>query len=165
MATTWNPSDKTANVTLSSGDLQASALPNTNGQQAVRATISHNSGKYYFETNLSVIGSNTNSTVGIADSTSSLDYPGSNTAGNNGIGVSFDASGTITPFQFFTTGGGTFSPSGTLSGAGSGDVIGIACNFNGASSTVEFFQNNTLIYTWSGTMTQAMFPMSGMGPG
>lgn len=46
MTTTWNPSDKTAGITLSSGNLVATGSSGNNG---VRATTSKASGKWYLE--------------------------------------------------------------------------------------------------------------------
>lgn len=43
---TWNPSDKGANITLSGGNLVATAATSAN---AVRATISNSAGKWYWE--------------------------------------------------------------------------------------------------------------------
>jgi hypothetical protein len=46
---TWNPSDKTAGITLSNGNLTA-AGPNSGSQyDHVRANVGKSSGKYYFE--------------------------------------------------------------------------------------------------------------------
>ena len=45
---TWNPSDKTSGVTLSNGNLSAS-VTNVATRDGVRGTLSHASGKYYFE--------------------------------------------------------------------------------------------------------------------
>ena len=46
--TTWNPSDKSAGITLSGGNLVATAS-STGGTYSVRATNSITSGKHYFE--------------------------------------------------------------------------------------------------------------------
>lgn len=47
MTCTWNPSDKTAGITLSNGDLTAEE--SSGSYQAVRATTSQTTGKFYFE--------------------------------------------------------------------------------------------------------------------
>lgn len=44
--TTWNPSDKHANISLSGGDLIATATGNGGLEQGVRTTTSQNSGKH-----------------------------------------------------------------------------------------------------------------------
>jgi len=49
-ATTWNPADKGANVTLSSGNLDA--LDTGGGWNTVRSTISESSGLYCFESKI-----------------------------------------------------------------------------------------------------------------
>ena len=45
---TWNPSDKSAAWTLSEGNLRA-AVSSSPGATGVRGTLSHTSGKYYWE--------------------------------------------------------------------------------------------------------------------
>jgi len=45
--TTWNPSDKSANITLSGGNLTVTCTSNVDG--GVRSTISKSTGKVYFE--------------------------------------------------------------------------------------------------------------------
>lgn len=72
--TTWNPSDKNSNITLSNGNLTATSTA-ASGDQIVRATASHSSGKWYFEL---TPGSGTNqwssggSAVGYADASAPL---------------------------------------------------------------------------------------------
>lgn len=44
---TLNPADKNSSITLSNGNLTGTAA---SGWASVRATVSHNSGKYYYET-------------------------------------------------------------------------------------------------------------------
>ena len=73
MAVTFNPSDKSANITLSNGDLTATV--GTNAWCSVRATLSKSSGKWYWETTIDV--SNAHHCVGIATS----DTPVSTMAG------------------------------------------------------------------------------------
>ena len=100
--TTWNPSDKNANINLSGGDLIAnSAEDNGSGYFGVRATRGYSSGKRYFELNHALDFAFIR--VGIANLTQSLatgQYPGSsgNSYGydastgkkyHNGIGTSY----------------------------------------------------------------------------
>jgi len=47
---TWNPADKSANVTLSNGNLTATG--GGSGDSQVRSTVSYSTGKYYFEVRL-----------------------------------------------------------------------------------------------------------------
>lgn len=76
---TWNPSDKNASISLSSGD--KTATQTSSSFNAVRSVDSHSSGKYYFE----VVVSTLDMFVGIMSSTGSLNsYIGSD---NQGIGV------------------------------------------------------------------------------
>ena len=79
MSTTWNPSDKNANITLSNGDLTATG-PSGNVDSLVRSTTFKSSGKWYFEITIGVnTGPNENG-CGFADSTASLTaYMASNT--------------------------------------------------------------------------------------
>jgi hypothetical protein len=53
--TTWNPADKSANLTMSGGDLTAT-FTGFDGFSNVRAVASHSSGKFYHEMNFSVAG-------------------------------------------------------------------------------------------------------------
>lgn len=64
---TLNPSDKSANIALSGGNLVATG---STGFGAVRATISKNSGKWYFEATLTTY--NVGPSFGFADGTSSM---------------------------------------------------------------------------------------------
>lgn len=70
-ATTWNPSDKGANITLSNGNL---TLANSGSVAAVRSTTNKTTGKIYYE--VTWTGSNfnflTSSGCGLATSTASL---------------------------------------------------------------------------------------------
>src|SRR5262245_1816518 len=87
-ATTWNPSDKSANITLTSGNLTVSNSTGPDG--GVRSTTSKTTGKVYFEyttTNLS--GGNTG--FGLATSSANLAVIGSVGAG----GLMIFASGAI----------------------------------------------------------------------
>lgn len=64
--TTWNPSDISTNVTLSGGNLTATA----SGNGAVRATAAISSGKYYFEITMATwIGANPGPGVALASVT------------------------------------------------------------------------------------------------
>ena len=54
MALTWNPDDKNANITLSNGDLTATAVGTSH--KSIRATESKSSGKWYWEYTITVGG-------------------------------------------------------------------------------------------------------------
>lgn len=64
--TTWNPSDTSAGISFSNGNLTAAA--NGSGNQGVRATSSRSSGKRYFE--VKVNNDNGNSLIAIGAATS-----------------------------------------------------------------------------------------------
>lgn len=69
--TTWNPSDKNAGITLSNGDLTATAT--SASSKVVRSVASHSSGKYFCSFHLDGPDSAAfRVAVGVADSTQSL---------------------------------------------------------------------------------------------
>lgn len=77
---TWNPSDKGAAVTLTSGDLDAAKSSGVSFQ-LVRATIGQSSGKHYFEVNADNDASS-EMMIGIAKATLSVSsYPGADADG------------------------------------------------------------------------------------
>lgn len=81
-ASTLNPSDKNANITLSNSNLTATKA--AAGWSNVRSTNAHASGKYYFEATMDAIASGLN-IVGIANTTAALNnYIGSDV---NGMGA------------------------------------------------------------------------------
>lgn len=83
MATTWNPSDKGANVTLSGGNLTASF--GSTSPELVRSVLSLGSGKYYWETILGRSGGTfADVDMGLANSTASLIFS------SGGFGASGD---------------------------------------------------------------------------
>jgi hypothetical protein len=78
--TTWNPSDKNAGISLSGGNLTAT----TTGNQSVRSTTSHSTGKYYFE---GTITRTSNTTYGIAPAGYALsNYVGNSTSAGHFAG-------------------------------------------------------------------------------
>ncbi len=79
--TTWNPSDKSANITLSGSNLTATDTA-TDTRALVRATTSKTSGKWHFEATL--VSGTVSPGIGVANATASLTaYLG---VDNNGIG-------------------------------------------------------------------------------
>lgn len=114
--TTWSTTDKSANITLSGGNLVAttSSFP----AQGVRAVHPQVSGKYYFEITLTTSGSNTN-LFGLANL--SADLAGAGATPTNSVGV-FGNTGTI-----FLNGANT---SITLGARATGDIIGIAVDLD-----------------------------------
>jgi len=84
-ATTWNPSDKAANITLSEGDLLATSA--STAWKVVRGTTSSalsGSDKICYSTLNPVSGASGEFTIGVANSTASL----SNFVGNDNNGIS-----------------------------------------------------------------------------
>ena len=79
--TTWNPSDKGDDVTLTLGNLRARSSNTDTGNNGVRSVASNTEGKYYFE---AVILGAENTYIGISNSTWNLTTTMS------------DASGTVT---------------------------------------------------------------------
>lgn len=76
---TWNPSDKSSQVTLSGGDLTATAGAGAFARNGARSTVSKTTGKFYWELTHTV---DDVIQYGLADSSFSLD---SNTANNLGL--------------------------------------------------------------------------------
>ena len=83
---TWNPSDKDTNITLSNGNLTATAANNPATFIAVRGTNSVNSGKAYFEVVTNLIDAGTaDFIIGLCSSSCSLQsFPGSDTTAGFG---------------------------------------------------------------------------------
>ena len=98
-ATTWNPSDKTASVTLSGGNLTATTA-STAAYQGVRSTSSKSTGKVYFEITVVSVGGFSGGALymGLASSGQSLTgQPGDSSQDGigytaNGAGIEFNGS-------------------------------------------------------------------------
>lgn len=143
---TWNPADKSANITLSLGDLRASGNSNPG---SVRATVSKSSGQWQFEVTARQTGGSW--LIGIGSSSAALSaYPGSDT---NGYGMHAGNG------QKYTAGTGTaFGSSFTT-----GDVIGVTIDFS--TLALAFYKNGTLIGTAYTVTSRAYFPMIGAASG
>jgi hypothetical protein len=112
-AVAWNPADKSANITLSGSNLIATAT-NTAWKQ-VRADASKAAGKWYWEYNIGVTGSN--QIVGISESGDSVNtYPG----------------GTAVSYGYRTTGQKYNNAAASAYGNSytNGDVIGVALDLD-----------------------------------
>jgi len=122
---TWNPSDKGANITLSSGNLHAT---NTVASwAAVRSTIGVSSGKWYWEVLYTADPSA--AIFGVANGSATLtNYVGS------------DANG----WGYYAPDGSKFN-NGVNSGYGAayvaGDTVGVALDMD--AGTLIFYKNNT----------------------
>jgi hypothetical protein len=76
---TWDPATKTANVSLSGGNLVATSTAAS--RQDVRGTAGHASGKYYAEFTLTTLAG-TNTGIGVVNNSFPIDgstYPGADT--------------------------------------------------------------------------------------
>ncbi len=142
-ATTWNPGDKTANITLSNGNLTGAGTNASDG--GVRSTASKaTSGKYYFEFTLVAVG-----------------------GGDSGFGIS-TASATLTALansatggaiQYFTSGifyNGSFNTPGVGTVA-NGDVL--CCALDLTNSRIWWRKNNG---SWFGGSTSPGDPASNL---
>jgi hypothetical protein len=107
MPTTWNPSDKSSNISLSGGNLIETAAAATNG--SVRAIDSQPTGKFYWEYTCNTITNNSTS-VGTASSafpvSSILTSQPTRTVALNRLGTIF-INGTSAGITFGTLTNGT----------------------------------------------------------
>lgn len=143
---TWNPADKSANITLSGGDLVATSV----GSGAARSTISKSAEKWYWE--VTVTASASWLAVGAGNSSAILTAsPGTTT---NSIG--YYANGSIIKNNALVT---------TKTGLVSGDVISFA--YDAGLSTLNIIRNNVLQFTASGVNipTGALYAMCGPASG
>lgn len=101
MTTTWNPADKSAATTLSSGNHVASSTAGNNG---ARGTTSKSSGKWYFELPVVNTGGSASGGYGVIDSV--YDY-GSIFPGGAFAVVAWDGSVQCSPSSTFSPGWGT----------------------------------------------------------
>jgi len=122
VASNWNPSDKSANITLSNANLTAAGTNTSDG--AVRNTTSHNASKLYFEVLLggTVAGGDTG--VGIATGAATLSTIASSATGAAIIYV-------INPGVWFN---GSFSASTGFTSFAAGDVVRVAVDFGNSKA-------------------------------
>ncbi len=127
--TTWNPSDKTANITLSNGNLTAAGTNSSDG--GVRGTTSKSAGLVYFEILLggTVAGGDTG--VGICTGAATLTAV-ANTASAAAILY------LITPGIWFN---GSFSAATGFTNFVATDVVQVAINFT--TSRMWWRKNDT----------------------
>jgi hypothetical protein len=120
---TWSPTDKSTSVTLSNGDLTASA---SSSQLAVRATIGASSGRWYWEVTIDSLSSSY-AAVGVLTMTALLDY---GLGGGIAPGVGYRSNGTL------SSSAGNSATACSYTSAG---VIGIALDLD---SRVIYFSVN-----------------------
>lgn len=134
---TWNPSDKSAEITLSNGNLSAATSTTSRG---VRSTVSKSSGKWYVEIKKTVPADLMR--AGVSTGAASL------TAGVTAGYLHYQSD---TGEIWNTTNNlGTFT---TMSSAA--DVLGIALDATG--KTVKFYVNNTLQATVTYTFSNPVY--------
>lgn len=156
-ATTWNPSDKNANIVLTNGNLTA-GLSSSGSYVSVRGTTSHSSGKWYYEITVGSTGI-LSIVAGFATSSASLN----SFIGSDGFGYSYGSS--PNPALFPCTGSGTLSGHFT-----NNDVLGFAVDLglsvyyisiNGTFLSGQNPSTNTGGVSLSGcTATSPTFPAS-----
>jgi hypothetical protein len=141
--TTWNPSDKSASITLTGSNLTATA---TSSNAGVRGITSRSTGKFYWEaTMIGLLGSGTE--IGLATASATLD--GNGLAGQAVLTNAKGASGRI-----WINGSDSGVGLGILS---SGNIIGIATDL----TTGKIWFRVTPSGNWNGSGTAN--PATGVG--
>lgn len=124
--TTWNPSDKSADITLSNGDLTAKST--NNGHDCARTIFSASSGKWYWEFTIDYDSGSSGSVVGLGVAGSSL----SSALGNGNDEFGYRSNGDKGNSYSFVPYGDTWT---------TGDIIGIALDRD--NGKVWFSKNGT----------------------
>ncbi len=150
--TTWNPSDKAANVTLSNGNL--TCVNSAVGLACVRSTTSKapGSGRWFYQATLNAIGNQSDDCVGVALSTASL------TSFNNGGNATGSTGGAAYYSRFASNNVSVngIGQSGSLGLGAPGDVISIAADM---ISLLVWFKRN--LGNWNGSGSAD--PAAGIG--
>ncbi len=126
---TWNASDKSAGITLSGGNLIATA---TTGPVGVRSTISKSSGKWYWE--ITVNSNTTNISLGIGNGLSTYTLGSIGLDSNLSEAYACVNAGVVGSYRYNSsdhTGLATYT---------SGDKIGVALDMT--TPQVTFYKNN-----------------------
>lgn len=149
---TWSPTDKSAGITLSNGNLTYSTTSAI--WEQVRSTIGVSTGKWYWENTITAIGSG--QFVGIGTISTNI---------TSGIYVGTDA----TSYSYFaSTGQKVNNNTFTAYGATwtTGDIIGVALDMDGG--TITLYKNNTSQGTMFTGLTGSIYPIDsiigGTGP-
>ena len=129
-ATTWNPSDKSALITLSSGNLTATKASSSGTWGSVRSTTAKSTGKWYFEVYVDALGGGQlDSFVGLMAGTDSItNYCGNGSGGYGYYGLNGN--------KYNNASAAAFGSSYTT-----GDVIGVA--YDPVAGKIWFAKNNT----------------------
>lgn len=146
-AITLNPADKSATITLSSGNLTGQKTSGGTGHVLVRATVGKSSGKWYWEVVQTSTMTNSREIAAITQaSVSTAVQPGSspNGWGYNGVN-GFKYNNNVASAY-----GATFN---------TGDVIGVALNL--VDGQLTFYKNNTSQGVITGIAAATWFPTIG----
>jgi len=139
---TWNSSDKTANITLSNGNLYATA--NDSNWAVVRSTIGTSSGKWYWEY---TIKSDTHVMTGISQSSSTIGSSHGFTA--NSWGWYFDG-------NKYNNG----TPTAYANSYTNNDVIGVALDMD--NGTITMYKNGSSQGTMYTGLSQNIYATIGV---
>lgn len=158
--TTWNPSDKNANLTLSNGNLTATAT--AGGFTSLRAIASDSSGKRYYEAQLTGSINANNTTIGAGNSSATL----ASFVGNDANAVGFAGSGTAFINSAGTGGLQTFTYGDTVCVAFDIGAQKIWFRTNGGNWNNDVIANQNPATGAGGLSTATMaagpyFPMAG----
>ena len=115
MSVTWNPADKNANISLSNGDLTATATDTS--WKSVRATEGKSSGKWYWEVKIDVSAGDHNM-IGTGSSSATLDHY----VGNDSYGYGYNG---YNGYKFYDGSGVVYG-----STYGLNDIIGVALDLD-----------------------------------
>jgi len=116
-APAWNPSDKSASLTLSNGNLTATQTV-SGSFHSVRSVTGHSSGKWYFEVKITTPGTGPDGLVGIALSTMALS--------NYYIGQGSDGNGVDVVGAYYVNGGNQSGSSAASYGVN--DIVMVAAD-------------------------------------
>jgi hypothetical protein len=151
---TWNPADKSPDITLSNGNLTASAAT-VPGWRSVRLTSSRNGGKYYFEVTAVAVGySNAGFIVGLGNAIAPLNgYAGSdpNAYGFQCAGVGYGSIDYFNSSSYETNQWDMCSP---------GNVLGYAVDLTAKKLWISNLTNGT---GWNHGSPGMQDPASGQG--
>jgi len=155
---TWNPSDKSASISLSNGNLNAASTTSSQWHN-VRATVPRSAGKRYFEI-LAIAPASGNIIFGLGDAAFTL--------ANNNIGNTANSAGTRSAGSFAS--GYTLAQAGAPGGTDAiNDVWGFACDIAGGK--VYLRKNGTWVFSsdpvagtnpWLTGVTGSVFPAVGL---
>jgi len=127
LTSTWNPSDKSSTITLSSGNLVATISTGFSDVGGVRA-MTAKTGKYYFEAIFSNLASCSSSGIGVA----TLGQTIGASLGGDSVSAGYYKDGSIVYDNSTVQTGSSFT---------NGDIIGVA--FDTTSHVAYFSKNNT----------------------